>query len=147
MAIFLGGSFSPNGVVPPQGPLRLNPWVPHTIRGKTTGAQGSRVGVVPSLSFRVSSSVFIGGLQMQPTNNKRFYSPQLSAQASVSIRRLAWSTGRPMTKAIETLVMALPAIVDPSKICLSCKDKSACKTCIFCRHFTAEEKAALLAAL
>ena len=75
------------------------------------------------------------------------YTPQLSSPVSAIVRRLAWSMEKPMTKALETLIMTLPAIVDPSKVCLSCQDKSDCKTCIFSRHFTVEEKAALLAAL
>jgi hypothetical protein len=75
------------------------------------------------------------------------YTPQLSAAASAAVRRLAWSLGKPMTKAVELLIMALPAIVDPSKICLACLDRSDCKSCIFSRHLTAEEKSAILAAL
>lgn len=75
------------------------------------------------------------------------YSPQLSAQVSATIRRLAWSMDKPMTQAISALVFALPAIIDHSKICMSCKDKSDCKACIFCRNYTAEEKAALVAVL
>ena len=75
------------------------------------------------------------------------YTPQFSADISAVIRRLAWKMEKPMTKAIETLVLALPAIVDPAKVCLSCQDKSDCKTCLFGRHFTDEEKAALLTAL
>jgi len=78
---------------------------------------------------------------------KRIYSPQLSAVASAAIRRLAWSMGKHMTKALEQLILALPAIKDPSKICLACQDKSDCKNCIFSRHFTTEEKTALLADL
>ena len=78
---------------------------------------------------------------------KRVYTPQFSAPVSAAIRRLAWFMGKPMTKAVESLVLALPAIVDPAKICLSCQDRADCKPCIFCRQITAEEKAALLAAL
>jgi len=75
------------------------------------------------------------------------YSPRFSAETSAIIKRLAWSMGKPMTKAVEQLVMALPAIVDPAKICLACQDKTNCKACIFSRHYTEEEKAAFLAAL
>jgi len=78
---------------------------------------------------------------------KRIYSPQLSAVASAAIRRLAWSMDKHMTKALEQLILALPAIKDPSKICLACQDRSDCKCCIFGRHLTAEEKDALLSAL
>jgi recombinational DNA repair protein RecR len=77
---------------------------------------------------------------------KRIYTPQLSAVASAAIRRLAWSMDKHMTKALEQLVMAIPAIKDPSKICLACQDRSDCKGCIFSRHLTAEEKTAMLAA-
>jgi hypothetical protein len=80
-------------------------------------------------------------------NEKRVYTPDFSAQTSAAVRRLAWSMGKPMTKAVELLVMALPAIKDPSKVCLACQDRSDCKGCIFSRHITAEEKTALLAAL
>jgi len=78
---------------------------------------------------------------------KRVYTPQMSFESSEIIRRLAWSLGLHMTKAVERLVNALPAITDAAKICLACKDKSNCKGCIFSRHFTEDEKAALLAAL
>jgi len=78
---------------------------------------------------------------------KRVYTPKMSFESSEIIRRLAWSLNLPMTKAVERLVNALAVITDPTKICLACKNKSACKTCIFSRQFTEEEKAALLAAL
>ena len=79
--------------------------------------------------------------------SRRAYTPQFSAQTSAAIKRLAWSMGKPMTKAVEQLAMALPAIIDPSKICLACKDQSECKACIFRRPITAEEKTKLLSAL
>jgi len=78
---------------------------------------------------------------------RRVYTPQLSAEASAAIRRLAWSMDKPMTVAVIKLIMALPAIIDPSKICLACKDKTDCKGCIFSRHLTAEDKKAILEAL
>jgi len=75
------------------------------------------------------------------------YTPRFSAGTSFIIRRLAWSLDKPMTKAVEQLVMALPAIKDPSKICLACQDRTDCKGCIFSRQLSAEEKSAILAAL
>jgi len=78
---------------------------------------------------------------------KRVYTPQMSFESSEIIRRLAWSLNLPMTKALERLIMALAAITDRTKICNACKNKSNCKGCIFSRHFTEDEKAALLAAL
>ncbi|WP_461257352.1 hypothetical protein [Treponema sp. R80B11-R83G3] len=88
---------------------------------------------------------------MQATANdvweKPVYTPKFSAETSNIIRRLAWSINKPMTKTVEMLVMALPAIIDPTKICLSCKDRTDCKACLFSRHFTTDEKSALLKAL
>ena len=68
---------------------------------------------------------------MQPTNYKRFYSPQFSEFAAVSVRRLAWALGKPMPKAVDHLVRFLPSVVDPAIVCLSCRDQSMCHTCIF----------------
>ena len=68
---------------------------------------------------------------MQPKKNKRFYSPQFSALAVVSVRRLAWSIGRPMSKTVDHIIKLLPSLVDPSKVCLSCQDSSKCSCCVF----------------
>jgi len=78
---------------------------------------------------------------------KLVYTPKMSFESSEIIRRLAWSLNIPMTKALERLVNALAVITNRTKICNACKDKSNCKGCIFSRHFTEKEKAALLAAL
>jgi recombinational DNA repair protein RecR len=78
---------------------------------------------------------------------KRVYTPRLSGQSSAAIRRFAFSKGIRMTKALEMLINALPVITDPTKVCLSCQDKTDCTGCIFCRHFTAEDKKAVLSAL
>ena len=75
------------------------------------------------------------------------YTPQFSLTVSAAVRRLAWFLKKPMTQTIKLLVLALPAIIDSTKICNTCKDKSICKSCIFSHNHTAEEKAALLAAL
>jgi recombinational DNA repair protein RecR len=84
---------------------------------------------------------------MYTTNQKRFYSPQFSALAAVSVRRLAWAMGKTMPAAVDLMVKLLPSIVDTSKVCLPCKDNTKCQYCIFCSTLTQEEKAALLAAL
>ena len=68
---------------------------------------------------------------MQPTKEKRYYSPQFSALAAVSVRRYAWALGVPMTEAVDHLVQLLPSLVDSKKICLACKDKSKCSVCGF----------------
>jgi len=83
---------------------------------------------------------------MQPTN-KRFYSPQFSELAAVSVRRLAWAINKPMPAAVDLIIRLLPSIVDPAKVCLSCKDNTKCKGCTFCNPITPQEQAALLAAL
>jgi recombinational DNA repair protein RecR len=82
---------------------------------------------------------------MYTTNKKRFYSPPFSGLATVSVRRLAWAMGKPMPAAVDLMVRLLPSIVDPSKVCLACKDNTKCQGCIFCQQVSAQEKAALLA--
>jgi hypothetical protein len=72
-----------------------------------------------------------GGLQMQTTNQKRYYSPQFSALAAVSVRRLAWALDVPMTTAVDHMIRLLPSVVDPKKVCLACLDKTKCSACGF----------------
>jgi recombinational DNA repair protein RecR len=69
---------------------------------------------------------------MQSKTTKRYYSPQFSAHSTISVRRLAWALGIPMTKAVDHIVKLLPSVFDPSKVCLSCKDITKCKECAFC---------------
>ena len=79
---------------------------------------------------------------------KRFYTPQFSALSSVSVRRFAWAIGKSMPSAVEIMVKLLPHMVDPSKICLACKDKSKCQACVFTtQHQPTEEQIAIMAAL
>ena len=80
-------------------------------------------------------------------SERRFYTPKFSGPQSGAVRRYAWALEKPMTKVMSNLVSALPAIVDPAKVCLACQDKSFCKACIFGRSYTEAEKAALLADL
>jgi recombinational DNA repair protein RecR len=83
---------------------------------------------------------------MYTQNNKRFYSPQFSEKATVSVRRLAWAMGKPMPAAVDLMVRLLPSILDPAKVCLSCKDTTKCQACIFCQQVSAQDKTALLTA-
>jgi hypothetical protein len=76
---------------------------------------------------------------MQPITSKRFYSPQFSQLAAVSVRRLAWAVGKPMPAAVDIMVKLMPSIVNPSKVCLLCKDKHACHACIFSKQLDPEE--------
>ena len=82
---------------------------------------------------------------MNSTNQKRYYSPQFSQLAAVSVRRLAWALGKPMPKAVDHMVRLLPSIVDPSKVCLSCKDTSRCAFCAFSAHSANPAAVAVLA--
>jgi hypothetical protein len=82
---------------------------------------------------------------MHTTTKKRFYSPPFSGLAAVSVRRLAWAMGKPMPAAVDLMVRSLPTIVDPSKVCLACKDSTKCQGCIFGSLSTTQDKAALLA--
>jgi hypothetical protein len=64
-------------------------------------------------------------------NQKRFYSPQFSELSAVSVRRLAWSLGVSMSKAVDQAVILLPSLFSPGVVCLSCKDNTKCKSCTF----------------
>jgi hypothetical protein len=77
---------------------------------------------------------------MQPTNQKRYYSPQLSALASISVRRLAWAMGVSMPAAINIMVRLMPSIVNPSKVCDLCKDKTKCQSCSFLNQPTPQHE-------
>ena len=68
---------------------------------------------------------------MQPKTSKRFYTPQFSELAAFSVRHLAWALEKPMTTSVDHMVKLLPSLVDPSKVCLSCKDNSGCSSCVF----------------
>jgi hypothetical protein len=82
---------------------------------------------------------------MNSTNQKRYYRPQFSQLAAVSVRRLAWALEMPMPKAVDHMVRLLPSIVDPSKVCLSCKDPSRCASCAFSAHSANPAAVAVLA--
>jgi hypothetical protein len=83
---------------------------------------------------------------MRTQNDKLFYSPQFSKQASVSVRRLAWFKEKPMTATVDLMVQLIRVFLDPAKVCLSCRDNAKCQACIFSKQITEQEKAALLAA-
>ena len=84
---------------------------------------------------------------MQPTNDKRYYSPQFSQLAAVSVRRLAWALNKPMPATVDFMVKLMPSFLTPSKVCQSCKDKSACQICIFSKPLNTEELTALVEAV
>jgi hypothetical protein len=81
------------------------------------------------------------------TKQKRYYSPQFSEKAAVSVRRLAWALGVSMPAAVDLMVTLVPSVVDPSKVCLSCKDSSKCQGCAFRYRLTPQAQAEVLAVL
>jgi hypothetical protein len=60
-----------------------------------------------------------------------FYAPKLSNRATISVRRLSWFMGKPMTQAINSIIEILPYMVDAEKVCLSCQIKDKCNYCAF----------------
>jgi hypothetical protein len=64
------------------------------------------------------------------------YSPNLSNQSSCTLRRLAWALQKPMTKALEEVIVFLPQIIDIEIVCKSCMDKSKCNQCGFHSNHT-----------
>jgi len=68
---------------------------------------------------------------MQTTNKKRFYTPQFSEMACVSVRRLAWALGVSMPKAIDIIIKELSSAFSSSFVCPQCKDKTKCSLCGF----------------
>ena len=79
---------------------------------------------------------------MQSQSQKRYYSPQFSALAAVSVRRLAWALGSSMPAAVDHMVRLLPSLVDPAEVCLSCRDCSRCSSCVFQIHSASKKDAA-----
>jgi hypothetical protein len=74
---------------------------------------------------------------MSTVTEKRYYSPQFSGLAAVSVRRLAWSLGVSMPKAVDQVVGLLPSLFSPGVVCLSCKDNTKCHSCAFGQQATA----------
>jgi hypothetical protein len=89
----------------------------------------------------------IGGYSMNNKSEKRFYSPQFTEVAAVSVRRLAWSLGLPMTTTIDYIIKNLPFYTDTQKVCISCKDKTKCKVCAFNNPISEQEAAEYLVAM
>ena len=59
------------------------------------------------------------------------YTPELSDRSSRTLRRIAWALGVPMTEAIERVFEHIPIILDKSKVCQGCRDKTRCRECAF----------------
>lgn len=59
------------------------------------------------------------------------YTPELSYEASGTLRRVAWSLNKPMTKTMEWILTDLVKFIPSGAICEACKDQTKCQTCPF----------------
>ena len=64
------------------------------------------------------------------------YTPELTAQHSSTLRRIAWALQMLMTKALADILDYLGTTLDPTKVCSACRDKSRCPSCPFNRKGT-----------
>ena len=54
------------------------------------------------------------------------YAPRMSAASLCRLRRLAWFTGRPMTKTLDRLIELVCNQIDPKPVCDACRDRLKC---------------------
>ena len=59
------------------------------------------------------------------------YTPELSDEASCTLRRIAWALHMPMTVAMDIIMRVIPLIIDREKVCEGCRDKTRCQDCTF----------------
>lgn len=59
------------------------------------------------------------------------YTPQLDRASTVTLRRIAWALGKPMTRTMKAIIIKLPEMMDREEVCRNCKDPSACHICGF----------------
>ena len=59
------------------------------------------------------------------------YTPELTQKNSCTLRRLAWSLNRPMTKAMDFVFTDLVRLIPTGAVCESCKDQTQCASCPF----------------
>jgi hypothetical protein len=48
-----------------------------------------------------------------------------------------------MPKTVDLMVSLMPSLMEPSRVCMACRDQTKCQACIFSRKFTQQEQAAL----
>ena len=70
-------------------------------------------------------------VRLKGGEEKMAYTPELSMEASCTLRRIAWALNLPMTQAIERVFETLPKILDKKKVCEGCRDKTKCNECVF----------------
>jgi recombinational DNA repair protein RecR len=59
------------------------------------------------------------------------YTPELNRPAAATLRRIAWSLNKPMTKTMNAIIIKLPKLMKKEDVCASCRDPSACNICGF----------------
>ena len=75
---------------------------------------------------------------------KRYYTPQFSEMAAVSVRRFAWVLGISMPKAVDYIIRLLPQMGGSEKVCQACKDQTKCRSCVFCLSVKTSEQTAVM---
>jgi len=91
---------------------------------------------------------------MSYNKEKKYYSPQFSEMACVSVYRLSQVMGISMVDVVNIMVKLIPFYVDSKKVCMECPDNTKCHVCslsqgkqnnIFTNsHFTEREQDALM---
>ena len=85
------------------------------------------------LCARVAVGVYVNVIYATERRKLMAYTPELSHEASCTLRRLSWSLNKPMTKAMEWIFTDLIKFIPSQAICEACKDKSKCGACSFKR--------------
>jgi hypothetical protein len=57
------------------------------------------------------------------------YVPKLSEQSLCRLRRIAWATGRPMTKTLDAVIAYIARHIDRQAVCNACRDNGRCGIC------------------
>ena len=83
------------------------------------------------LCARVAVGVCVNVLSVTERRKLMAYTPELSHEASCTLRRLSWSLNKPMTKTMEWIFTDLIKFIPSQAICEACKDRSKCSACSF----------------
>ena len=105
-------------------------------------------------AFSYRGYILFWGFIMYTAEEKKFYTPQFSEMACVSVYRLSQVMGISMVDVVNIMVKLLPSYVNSKKICLDCPDNSKCHVCLFSQEkqsnifcnsqFTQKEQDALM---
>jgi len=66
---------------------------------------------------------------MCDTEKKKYYTPQFSEMACVTVYRLSQVMGISMVDVVNIMVKLIPFYVNSKKVCLECPDNSKCQAC------------------